>query len=101
MAGYDAAEKSDAPRGEQARTIVERSIATVASTPGFKKWIIKTEKTRKGDDIKSFDRYVGHLFALFDGGSKLFLNRALFEELKAADLLKRGSKWNLLENQPK
>lgn len=100
LAGFDAAEIKEKARGAAALDLVQKEVARIEKIPGFKKWLCRTERTKRtNEDVKSFARYVGHLTATFKTAPEVYMNKFFFDLLKAADLLKRGSKWNLLEGK--
>lgn len=97
FAGYDAAEMKDGTRGEQAKAALVKLLETTAARPGFKTWVVQSVRTGTGVEVLTYARYLGYLFAAFDekGGIRFEpMNSVIYDTLKAADLLKRGSKWN-------
>lgn len=89
LIGFDAAEKNDpSGAGPKAKALTENLLAQVRVQKGFKTFRIKTKK-----DAKSFERYLGELFAVVDSSVDP-LNQSLYEALKNQGLLRPGSKWN-------
>ncbi len=100
MAGYDAAEIKDADRGTKARDLVTKLLADVTTRTDFKGWVVQSIRTTGGADVMTFARYLGYVFGSFvdksaPGGLRFEpMNPAIYNALKTAGLLKRGSKWN-------